>query len=122
MRIRLYLRKGNFWVNLTGMKLDLSDLDRVASFFRSFSEPTRLALLQELKGGSRSVGELVEALHVTQANVSKQLRILHEAGLLSREKRGTSVVYGICEPLVLDLCKIACDKLNSEPRKRKLNF
>lgn len=104
------------------MKLDLSDLDRVASFFRAFSEPTRLALLQELKDGSRSVGELVEALHVTQANVSKQLRILREAGLLSREKRGTSVVYEICEPLVLDLCKIACDKLNSEPRKRKLSF
>ena len=104
------------------MKLDLSDLDRVAAFFRAFSETTRLALLQELKGGARSVGELVDALHVTQANVSKQLRILHEAGLLSREKRGTSVVYEICEPLVLDLCKLACDKLNSEATKRKLSF
>lgn len=104
------------------MKLDLTDLDRVASFFRAFSETTRLALLQELKGGAKTVGELVESLHVTQANVSKQLRILHEAGLLSREKRGTSVVYEICEPLVLDLCKIACDKLNSQPKRRKLSF
>jgi DNA-binding transcriptional ArsR family regulator len=104
------------------MKLELSDLDRVASFFRAFSETTRLALLQELKAGERSVGELVESLHVTQANVSKQLRILHEAGLLSRKKKGTSVVYAICEPLVLDLCKLACDKLNGEPKKRKLSF
>ncbi|QTN33504.1 winged helix-turn-helix transcriptional regulator [Akkermansiaceae bacterium] len=104
------------------MKLDLSDLGRVASFFRAFSEPTRLALLQELKDGERSVGELVEALHVTQANISRQLRVLHEAGLLSREKRGTGVFYEICEPIVLELCKLACEKLNREPKKRKLGF
>lgn len=104
------------------MKLDLSDLGRVASFFRAFSETTRLALLQELKSGPRTVGELVASIHVTQANVSKQLRILHEAGLLFREKRGTTVVYSISEPLVLDLCKLACDKLNGESRKRELSF
>ena len=97
-------------------------LSRVASFFRAFSASPLLAVLQEQKIGIRSVGELVDALHVTQANVSKQLRILHEAGLLSREKRGTSVIYSICEPLVLDLCKLACDKLNREPRKRELSF
>lgn len=104
------------------MKLDIADLDRVAAFFRAFSESTRLALLQELKDGAMTVGELVDELHVTQANVSKQLRILHEAGLLSRKKIGTSVVYEICEPLVMDLCKLACDKLNRETKKRKLSF
>jgi DNA-binding transcriptional ArsR family regulator len=104
------------------MKLDLSDLDRVASFFRAFAEPTRLALLQELKEGPRNVGELVATLAMTQANVSKQLKILFEAGLLAREKQGTSVSYSICEPIVLDLCRIACDKLNREARPKKLKF
>ena len=104
------------------MKLDLSDLDRVAAFFRAFSEKTRLALLQELKGGPRSVGELVEVLPSTQANISKQLQVLHQAGLLSREQVGTKVVYAICEPIVLDLCKIACDKLNRETKRRPLAF
>lgn len=104
------------------MKLDLSDLDRVASFFRAFSEPTRLALLQELKGGAMTVGELVAALPTTQANVSKQLKILHTAGLVDRRKDGTNVYYSICEPAVLDLCKIACDKLNRGPRPKKLSF
>jgi len=104
------------------MKLDLSDLDRVASFFRAFSEPTRLALLQELKDGPRTVGELVDALPTTQANVSKQLKVLHGAGLVDRRKEGTSVHYSICEPVVMELCRIACDKLNREARPRKLRF
>jgi len=104
------------------MKLELSDLDRVASFFRAFAEPTRLALLQELKQGPRSVGELVEALPTTQANISKQLKILYDAGLLAREKQGTKVSYSICEPIVLDLCRIACEKINRESKPKKLKF
>ena len=104
------------------MKLDTIELERVAGFFRAFSEPTRLALLQELKDGPRSVGELVETLPTTQANVSKQLKILHASGLVSRRKDGTSVIYQICEPAVMDLCRIACDKLNRESATRRIRF
>lgn len=104
------------------MKLQLTDLERVAAFFKAFSEPTRLALLQELKHGPLSVGELVEILPSTQANISKQLQVLHQAGILSREKSGTSVVYEICEPIVMDLCKLACEKLNRETKKKPLVF
>ena len=105
------------------MKLDLSDLERVANLFRVFAEATRLALLQELKEGPKSVGELVDALPTTQANVSKQLKMLHDAGLVTRTKQGTSVIYQICEPMVFELCKIACDKLNRPAAKpRKLSF
>ena len=105
------------------MKLDLSELERVATLFRVFGEATRLALLQELKDGPKSVGELVDALPTTQANVSKQLKMLHDAGLVTRTKQGTSVIYEICEPMVFELCKIACDKLNRPATKpRKLSF
>ena len=105
------------------MKLDLSDLERVANLFRVFAEATRLALLQELKEGPKSVGELVDALPTTQANVSKQLKMLHDAGLVTRTKQGTSVIYQICEPMVFELCKIACDKLNRPAAKpKKLSF
>lgn len=100
----------------------MDELERVAGFFRAFSEPTRLALLQELKEAEKTVGELVDSLPTTQANVSKQLKILHTAGLVGRRKEGTSVLYSICEPAVMDLCRIACDKLNSEAKPRKLRF
>lgn len=105
------------------MKLAPPDLERVAHLFRVFAEATRLALLQELKDGPKSVGELVDALPTTQANVSKQLKMLHEAGLIARTKQGTSVIYEICEPIVFELCKLACDKLNRPAAKpKKLSF
>jgi len=105
------------------MKLNLTDLDRVAALFRVFSEASRLALLQELKEGPKSVGELVDALPTTQANVSKQLKMLHDSGLVSRTKSGTSVIYEIAEPMVFELCKLACDKLNRATVKpKKLSF
>ncbi|WP_338687003.1 metalloregulator ArsR/SmtB family transcription factor [Haloferula helveola] len=100
----------------------MAELERVATFFRAFSEPTRLALLQELKSGPCSVGELVALLPTTQANVSKQLKILHDAGLIERRKEGTSVIYSVAEPVVMELCRIACDKLNREARPKKLQF
>ncbi len=104
------------------MKLDLADLDRVASFFRAFSEPTRLALLEELKEGPCAVSELVNVLPTTQANVSKQLKILYDTGLVERRKDGTRVIYSICEPAVEEICRIACDKLNRGAKQRKLTF
>jgi DNA-binding transcriptional ArsR family regulator len=104
------------------MKLLPSDLERVARLFRVFGEATRLALLQELKDGPKSVGELVDALPTTQANVSKQLKMLHDAGLVARTKQGTSVIYEICEPMVFELCKLACEKLNRPVKPKKLSF
>jgi len=97
--------------------LTYPELERLADLFRTFSEPTRLALLQELKAGPRAVGDLVDALHATQANVSKQLKHLHQAGLISRSRDGTSVIYAIAEPMVFEMCKLACEKLNRDAAK-----
>ena len=58
--------------------------------------------------------ELQAALGTSQANISRQLKVLHEAGLLSRERRGAQVFYAISEPLVMDICEAACRKLNRE--------
>ncbi len=93
-------------------KLDRASLQKIAELFRVFSEPTRLGILQFLKGRSTSVNEIVEALETSQANISKQLRILYDADLLTREQKGNQVFYSIKEEMVFDLCCIVCDKLN----------
>jgi DNA-binding transcriptional ArsR family regulator len=97
--------------------LSLAELARLAELFRCFSEPTRLALLQELKAGPHSVGELVSATAGTQANVSKQLKVLHQAGLISRVREGSTVIYAVSEPFVFELCALACNKLNRDAQK-----
>lgn len=99
------------------MKLDPVQLERVANLFRAFSEATRLAIIQELKSGELSVSEIVERLTTSQANVSKQLKLLHDAGLVTRRKQGTQVIYQIADSMVFELCRLVCDKLNKDALK-----
>ena len=55
----------------------------MATPFELLADPTRRRVLDELRAGERSVGELVERLKMSQPAVSKQLRVLREAGLAS---------------------------------------
>ncbi|MGC9221772.1 MAG: ArsR/SmtB family transcription factor [Solirubrobacteraceae bacterium] len=83
-------------------------IELVAQRFRVLGEPMRIRLLDELREHDATVGELQEALGASQQNVSKHLGILHSAGMVSRTKHGTSVVYSIADPTVLDLCDRVC--------------
>ena len=96
-------------------KFDRASLDRLAEVFGAFADGTRLALLQELMSGPKSVNELLAVTGTTQANVSRQLKILHRVGLLSREQAGLFVIYTIADDMVLDMCNIACRKLSRTP-------
>ena len=95
-------------------KLGEAQLEAVAELFAILSEPTRLRILQLLQDGPASVGEIVEALDLKQANASKQLGILYQAGVLGREKEGNTVRYSIKMPLVFDLCGLVCNGLRVE--------
>jgi DNA-binding transcriptional ArsR family regulator len=89
-------------------------LERIAEVFAALADPTRLGLLQLLERGPATVGTLVTASGAKQANVSKHLALLHEAGLLSRERDGAQVRYAIADPMVFDLCHVVCGKLKRE--------
>ncbi len=106
--------------NFPPVKLSAVQLERVANLFRAFAEPTRLAIIQELKAGELSVSEIVEQLPTSQANVSKQLKLLYDAGLVTRRKQATQVLYGIAEPMVFELCALVCEKLNRDAEKPAL--
>jgi DNA-binding transcriptional ArsR family regulator len=99
------------------MKLDAQQLERVANLFRAFAESTRLAIIQEQKVGELSVSDIVDRLTTSQANISKQLKLLHDAGLVARRKQGAQVLYKIADPMVFELCGIVCDKLNRDALK-----
>lgn len=93
-------------------------LEAVSKLFRVLGEPTRLALLQCLKDGPRSVGEMVDELAARQANVSKQLGLLYESGLLTRERKGNQIYYEIADPLVFELCDMVCGKLRRDAARQ----
>jgi DNA-binding transcriptional ArsR family regulator len=61
--------------------------------FAILAEPARRRILDELRGSDRSVGELVSALALSQPAVSKHLKVLREAGLVSRRSVAQQRIY-----------------------------
>ncbi|MDR2710598.1 MAG: metalloregulator ArsR/SmtB family transcription factor, partial [Burkholderiales bacterium] len=65
----------------------------VARYFSLLSDPTRLKILHFACREPRSVSEIVLATHATQTNVSRHLALLHQAGLMLRQRSGKRVLY-----------------------------
>ncbi len=83
-------------------------IELVAQRFRVLGEPMRIKLLDRLREGEATVGELQDALGASQQNVSKHLGVLHAAGMVSRTKDGNHSRYAISDPSVFELCDQVC--------------
>lgn len=86
----------------------------IAQRFRVLGEPMRIRLLDRLRDGDATVGELQDALGASQQNVSKHLGVLLAAGMVSRTKRGTSSLYAIADHGVFELCEQVCGGLRRQ--------
>jgi DNA-binding transcriptional ArsR family regulator len=64
-----------------------------ARICKAIADPKRLLIINELRGGPLTVGELSEALEISQSNCSQHLAILRERGVVTAERNGTSVSY-----------------------------
>ncbi|MFM2171320.1 MAG: hypothetical protein RI957_1549 [Verrucomicrobiota bacterium] len=89
-------------------------LEMIAMQFRALSEPLRLRLLHLLMQGESRVGQLVESTGSSQANVSKHLTVLREAGMIRMRKAGPSTLYRIDDPVVYQLCDLMCSRLRRD--------
>ena len=108
---------------MTGHKmhhLSEATLEKLAERFKALSEPMRLRLVYALMDGEKTVSQLVRETGALQANVSKHLGILLDAGILGRRKEGTSAYYRITDETVFELCDLVCgsieDRLAAELR------
>jgi DNA-binding transcriptional ArsR family regulator len=101
-------------------QLPLTDAgcEEVAMRFRALSEPMRLKILRRLFRSEASVGEILEEVGGTQANVSKHLAVLHGSALVDRRKDGTRTVYRIADPTLLKICSIVCDGVERDAREK----
>lgn len=89
----------------------------VAQRFRVLGDPTRIRLLDALRDGEATVGDLTDRLGATQQNVSKHLGVLHQAGFVSRTKRGTFCHYDIADDGVFALCEQVCGGVREQVRE-----
>lgn len=93
-------------------------ISMVAARFKILSEPTRLEILQQLQAGEMNVTDITEAVISTQPNVSKHLRILQDAGLVSRRQEANTVFYAIADESVFALCEVVCGSLREKFAER----
>lgn len=65
----------------------------MTSVFRALADPTRRRVLEILREGPKTAGELAAEFDVSKPTMSAHFAVLREAGLIASEKNGKSVVY-----------------------------
>lgn len=83
--------------------IPMETLETVTPMLRAVAHPIRLRILDYLRneGEPRSVSDIERACGAQQAVVSQQLRILKDQGVLSSQRQGNFVFYGVASPSVL---------------------
>jgi DNA-binding transcriptional ArsR family regulator len=97
-------------------------IQQVSEYFSVLGEPMRLRILNLLKDGEKCVQDLVESTSTSQANVSKHLKVMLQAGILTRRTEGTSAYYSVTDDLTYDLCRLVCDRLATRIEQQAKHF
>ncbi len=85
--------------------------EHVSDVLKAMADPMRLRLLHAMQDGERCVGELVSIAGTSQANVSKHLKVLRKAGLVSCRREGLNVYYDIGDRSVFHICSSVSDSI-----------
>lgn len=95
------------------MLMQAAAVNLKAKLFRGFSDSSRLSILDALRSGPCTVGEIVSAAGLTQSNVSNHLACLRDCGLVTSQQEGRFVRYQLSDPKVAGLLSLA-DELLAE--------
>jgi ArsR family transcriptional regulator len=98
------------------LRAELTEL--TVGLCKALSDPKRLMVLYALAAAPRSVTELAEAVDAREANVSQHLAVLRERGLVDTERRGTSVIYSLRYPELVDAIDRLRGVLHAEVERR----
>jgi DNA-binding transcriptional ArsR family regulator len=82
-----------------------------AKLFRGFSDPSRLSILEALRGRPLTVTQIAETTRLSQSNVSNHLGCLRDCGLVVSEQQGRHVHYQLSEKRVAALLRLADELL-----------
>jgi DNA-binding transcriptional ArsR family regulator len=85
---------------------DLAALAQAAECLKTLAHPHRLRMVQMLRRGRYTVGELAKACGIPSHMASEHLRLMQRSGFLTSEKDGRKAYYQIAEPHLADI--LAC--------------
>jgi ArsR family transcriptional regulator len=84
-----------------------------AEFFRALGHPARVRVLELLKGGEMTVGDLQAELGIDSSGASQHLSAMRRQGLLEARKEGTSVYYRVRDPRIFQMLESARQVIGS---------
>ena len=84
-----------------------------AEFFKALAHPMRIRILELLRGGPLSVGQLQDAIGAPPSSISQQLAVLRGRNIVSTERRGTTVIYRVHDSDLFELLDVAHRIFNS---------
>ena len=90
-----------------------------AEICKTFADPKRLMIINELRDGEKAVGSLVQVLQAPQAVVSRHLAILRTKGIVTTRREGVSVYYRLSDFKILDACDIIHEILLEQVSKNR---
>jgi DNA-binding transcriptional ArsR family regulator len=85
---------------------------------KTLASAKRLEIINALKEGEKTVGELVEILGVPKANVSQHLAVMRLKGILRSRREGVNIYYRIANPKVVQACTLMREVLTEQMRER----
>jgi DNA-binding transcriptional ArsR family regulator len=93
-----------------------------AELCKSLADPKRLQIIQELRGGERSVGELAATLGLKQSNTSQHLAVLRRIGVIVPRKEGNAVYYRLADAKIAEACDLVHEVIAAQlHRSRRLS-
>ncbi|MGQ0678298.1 MAG: ArsR/SmtB family transcription factor [Actinomycetota bacterium] len=87
------------------MKRPISEVK--AEFFKALSHPARIRVLELLRDGRLSVGELIPQVGLEPSHLSQQLSALRRANIVEGRKKGSTVYYSVSDPRIFELLEVA---------------
>jgi ArsR family transcriptional regulator len=78
-----------------------------ADFFKALAHPARIRVLELLRDGERSVGELIPEVGLEASHLSQQLAVLRHANILQVRKEGSTVLYSVTDSRIFALLAVA---------------
>jgi ArsR family transcriptional regulator len=91
-----------------------------AELCKTFADPKRLIIIDELRHGEKTVGELARVLEMPQAVVSRNLAILRDKGVVKFRREVTSIYYSLSNEKIGEACDMVHQVLLDQIEKNKL--
>ncbi|MGL4252966.1 MAG: ArsR/SmtB family transcription factor [Fusobacteriaceae bacterium] len=89
--------------------MDNELIEKVSSFLKLLSEPTRIKIIEALSKGEMCVGCLAEELNMTQSLTSHQLRLLKKGRIVKSRRAGKNIFYSLDDHHVYNIFREAVE-------------